>query len=558
MALTSAGLPNQGRTRYYNVFYDDTLSAARGHDAAVELMRHIDGDFELAATWFPGVQLGTPMNVNITHPTDDAKTGASWQGWGLVPVGIDLKLGEFPVDGPTFVETLRYLLVLEVSEVFMRDRQPAFFNRFNDWFEAFNEGSKGESLSLLLGVEFLRRQLPHVTLVPAVAGRSFRVAQLWLNSSRPDHVDDNVGTTAHDVVTGCGTLFLFFLADQLGFSITEIIGAGSAKLSGVYAKLTGDLESNAFTTFSALVEQHYPAGSDSYEPPLESIFPVPDLSSIFARSVMSWVTNYDRNDLTVSLTHQAKTTVRVALESDAPGLVDVPSSVVVPVGSFRATVPVTVSRPAGAFTPRTATITARYAGMVQSIPVTIVAPGDLPMPELQIVPQLGADICAQSYVEGSTLQFAIPGLDTVFIDPAGLKVVWTATGATVPSLTGPTLSIPSLPPAGTAVTVTAVATTASGLRARGSTGFTSVAPLGPLDLANHRVRCIVGRLQWQHKFLPPWIPVEKPGVLITPRELAVLEKQASQMARELHRVASVAASARRAQAAQKSGRSISD
>ena len=52
-----------------------------------------------------------------------------------------------------------------------------------------------------------------------------------------------------DPVVGCGTLFLFYLHDQLGYRIEDIINAGGGHLSNVYQNLTGDSAVNAFGEF---------------------------------------------------------------------------------------------------------------------------------------------------------------------------------------------------------------------------------------------------------------------------------------------------------------------
>ena len=69
----------------------------------------------------------------------------------------------------------------------------------------------------------------------------FNVAFLWLNppSARHDFVNNNPDDNKPDPVTGCTTLYLYYLHDQLGFPINAIIAAGASNLSGVYQNLVG-------------------------------------------------------------------------------------------------------------------------------------------------------------------------------------------------------------------------------------------------------------------------------------------------------------------------------
>ncbi|MGH3396479.1 MAG: hypothetical protein ACRDPO_17495, partial [Streptosporangiaceae bacterium] len=361
MTQVSTGLSNGGQTSYFNIFYDDSLSSSRGLELASDLMRYCDSDFTWLNASFPGVSPGVPIDVYIANVSTAAEVDAGWGGWGPIRLNVTLNLGEIPVIGSTPLTLARYLLVVETSEIFMRERQPAFFNRFNDRFEAFDEGSKGESLSLVLGVQFLRDNIPQVTMIPEVPGFTFAVSSVWLNGVRDNKIDVDIDDISHDDTTGCGTLFLLYLHDQLGFGWTEIIAAGGHTLSDVYSHLTGDDRATAFSTFADLVSLHYPLGLGvSYFPLLETVFPVPSLRSLLAPSQVSWVSNGPPGPVQVIVDQLGTVTTPIALSSDVPATADVPGQVTLAIGSAAVSAPLQVPVPGQpeTFTDKAVTITA--------------------------------------------------------------------------------------------------------------------------------------------------------------------------------------------------------
>lgn len=253
----------------------------------------------------------------------------------------------------------------------------SYINRFNDWFEAFDEGSKGESLSLVLGVKFLRDNIPQVTMIPEVPGFTFAVY-----------------------------LFLLYLHDQLGFGWTEIIAAGGRTLSDVYSHLTGDDRATAFSTFADLVSLHYPLGLGvSYFPLLETVFPVPSLRSLLAPSQVSWVSNGPPAPVQVIVDQLGTVTTPIALSSDVPATADVPGQVTLAIGSAAVSAPLQVPVPGQpeTFTDKAVTITAGYAGRTLTCEIQVVRPEDLVLPALEIDVVTAGDPCQQAFAEGTAL-----------------------------------------------------------------------------------------------------------------------------------------------------------
>jgi hypothetical protein len=178
--------------------------------------------------------------------------------------------------------------------------------------EAFDEGSKGESLSLVAGVQFLRDNCPQIRTIPMVASGTFAVSFIWLTgsgdpaTSRLDRIGTNADDIEHDDITSCGTLFLLFLHDQLGFGIPQIIGAGGATLADVWSHLTGGDRGDAFSTFADLVNLHYSLDNGPYNPALETVFPVPELNLLLAPGEVSWVSNGPPGQLQLLLTRRPR------------------------------------------------------------------------------------------------------------------------------------------------------------------------------------------------------------------------------------------------------------
>lgn len=249
MTLVTTGLTNNGRTTHYQIQYDDSLSQADGMDRANGLIATCEADYTLMAGWFDNIALtvGIPITVNIT-PGSYASAG-----WGppirLTPGnGSDLTL-------------VRYLLVSEVTEMFMLAQ-----NR--GWFGAGNEGSAGEGLSRYLAGQFLIENGLGVT------EPGFQLANYWMSSPRADYVN-NIDVLDHglDAKTGCAILFIYYLHSQLNFSTHDIVQAAASELSGVYQNLTGS-GFDPFPAFKALLDTYYPGTTTIPGPNPDNPFPL--------------------------------------------------------------------------------------------------------------------------------------------------------------------------------------------------------------------------------------------------------------------------------------------
>jgi hypothetical protein len=531
MSYVTTGLPNGGRTGYFVFQYDDALSTARGRDLARDLMRYVDDDFRLLMAWFSGrgLDMDPPIHVSLnTVATDDKGVptqfvGAEWQGLITVVLHVDVYIGDLPIRLGTATMAARALLVAEVSEMFMRNIS---LPHNNPWFTPTGEGNKGEGLSCFLSARFFREAYPSAVALPIVDGGNSTVSDLWLNSARDNFLEVDDGDIEPNEKIGCATAFLFWLHDQLGFGIEEIINAGAGKLSSVYANLTGDSWVNAWPKFSGLVDSHYPHSPNKefftpmYDPPLESVFPVAELQHFDAPQVLSWVVNARENAARVFLTHHLPVNVDVMLASDDPKTIAVPKSVGT---DSNAKVPLTVKAQPSGSTPKDVTLTASYAGREISTKVTVVQPGDLPVPPLAIVPvEQDDDPCAQGFLEGTLQQFVVMNAG-VITTHKGLVYAWTVSGANAQNTSAPTLTIPSLPAAGTHVSLHVTLRNDAGIHTEGSYSFTTAAKKTGLKEELRLLNCRLRHLKVIDLQIPPNVPIEE--VVIPPEQLTVVEVQ---------------------------------
>lgn len=362
MAFIKTGLPNGGQTAHYKIRYDNSLSQVDGLDRAIGLMSKCEQDFALMKQWFGGmdVKFAYRLPVHIANGSN----GGAWSDppdaafiFGAPSPTITLKLNGAPLD------SLRYLLVSEVTEMFMASQDKGWYES-TSFFSGADEGSKGEGLSRFLGVQFQR-----ANGLGSVPPMGFAITSLWLNSpARQDFVNVNPDDHNADAVNGCTTLFLYYLHDQLGFGTDKIIAAGAANLAGVHQHLTG--QADGWTPFINIVNSHYPPGL-TYNPSGDSIFPVAELSGLWAPNQVT--TGY-RQPAQIFIDRPAKAEVNIQLSSDNPALVKVPPLVTVPEGYASTSVKVSAAAIPIPFTPKFVKVHATYAGQTRTISVEVVPP----------------------------------------------------------------------------------------------------------------------------------------------------------------------------------------
>ena len=256
--FTNQGLPNNGVTSagHYNVAYDTSFSGADGLDLAANLMAICESDFALMSKWFGNISLplGAPIVVQIANSTGGGATtyAVDVPLIGSNTVTVTTKLGALKPGG-TSVVYLRFLLIAEVTEIFM-------LMQSNGWRQGYqnNEGSCGEGLSRFLAQQFLLINQFSLGSGGALLFSGLETSHLWLNSPRNDYVNHVSRTdNAPDPLTGCALLFIYYLNAQLGFGIEEIVANGASELSGVYTNLTDDF-ADPFPFFLKLMNAVFP------------------------------------------------------------------------------------------------------------------------------------------------------------------------------------------------------------------------------------------------------------------------------------------------------------
>ncbi len=133
------------------------------------------------------------------------------------------------------------LVVAEEDEVFMANQNAG-------WDCGF---SNGEGLSRILSTE----------LHPS-ALNGFASAASWLDSDRPDWINNTEQTDQDYVSIGCSTLFLNYLHYQLGSGWNVIVQAGGSTLAQTYANVT-ETTNDPFTPFATLLQSRFPQGTPS-------------------------------------------------------------------------------------------------------------------------------------------------------------------------------------------------------------------------------------------------------------------------------------------------------
>jgi hypothetical protein len=252
------GSPIAGQTQHFIVtFADETDTDA--YLRAQAILATCEADLAILQSWFccvfnasnaiwvhvaPGVEHGGAGNYGYNS------TGSSQ----IIIIGT-LK-SPTPIPNPVFNDYARMAFVAELAEILMGYTQYGW--------QAGN--SAGEALSRVAAAE----------LHPVgyeVFGQS---ANTWLQAvPRPDRVSAPEDSDKHAMSIGCGILFIYFLAYQLGFSFPQIVTAGGSSLAQTFAKLTNQPAANAIASFSTLINNHLPVG-ETVNVPQENIFPLLD------------------------------------------------------------------------------------------------------------------------------------------------------------------------------------------------------------------------------------------------------------------------------------------
>jgi hypothetical protein len=224
-----------GATTNFVVSYDSSLTGGSGQPdgsaLAQGVLDYCEYDLGRLSILF-GNLLPLPASLPIQINLVPGAGGANNNLMNIINCNCDLN---------TEPQGLPGLVVAEVAEILMtlqaKGWQPAWSN--------------GEALSRICAS----------ILYPARAWL-FSTGQWWLNAAaRPNWVDTVEQTDQDNVSTGCGTLFLNYLAHQLNFGWPDIIGAGAPTTNTLAetAQILG--VNNAWLNFSNLIQTYLPPGT---------------------------------------------------------------------------------------------------------------------------------------------------------------------------------------------------------------------------------------------------------------------------------------------------------
>jgi len=237
----------RGQTAHFAVYYDDAL--ANGIALADAVLAGCESDLAQLSAFFGGIMAASAYTVNLQAGVGSASHAT------CLDTDIFYPAGNASPDG------VLSTIDAEVAEVLMATQNLGFNCGF----------SNGEALS---------RVLPTV-LYPERAV-FFSIGSDWLNSSspaRPDFVSSNAPTDQDSIATGCGMLFLNYLAHQLNFSWQQIIAAAGPTLAQTATNLGVP---NPFGDFAALLAAHFPVGTTT-DLPDDDPFPLTAQPTLYIR-----------------------------------------------------------------------------------------------------------------------------------------------------------------------------------------------------------------------------------------------------------------------------------
>lgn len=215
VAQTFRGETEVGRTPHLIAYTD---GSAEGTAAAQAVLQTAEADYVAVQQWFGGIEL--PAG----HDGDDQtapRTAAP------VQVLVDPQAGGAYHFGCDATDIYIEPAAQEASGLMVAELVEIFEAAINNGWQCGQ--TNGEALSRALAVE--RNS--------ALASLIAETAQGWWANGHADYINNNSADDTNQDANGCGTLFLYYLHNQLGFSWEKIVAAGGGTLGECYAKLTG-------------------------------------------------------------------------------------------------------------------------------------------------------------------------------------------------------------------------------------------------------------------------------------------------------------------------------
>jgi hypothetical protein len=218
-----------GRTAHMIVYTD---GSAEGTASAKAVLASAEANYAVVQDWFGGINLppgqeGDDQTVPRTalpiQVLIDPQAGGAYH-FGCD--ATDLYIAPDPQLASGF-------MVAELVEVF-----EAAANTGWDCGHA-----NGESLSRALAGD----------RTPALVADLLQTEQTWWADGHADFITNNAADDRNEDSNGGGTLFLYYLHSQLGFSWRQISTTGGSSLGACYQKLTGNDPAQGFRDFVSLL-----------------------------------------------------------------------------------------------------------------------------------------------------------------------------------------------------------------------------------------------------------------------------------------------------------------
>lgn len=242
-----SGYSFAGTTQHFRVYYSNSFQARA---MALNWVNVVERDFGVVNTWFREVDyLSAPVNLFLDPAGSDVSYGYGGAYW-LPGKGFETHV---KVALTADFGWLRSGFMAEVSEQFMKLQDRGWFHP-----DVGLEGTNGESLSLVCA-----RELEKAIGANDVVLEHRWYEPLWLNSARADWVNTDLNDyskTGGNEAVGCGLLFIYYLMNELGYSLQDVIVAAAPTLRQVYRNLTND-PNDPFPPFKALLDAKYPPGT---------------------------------------------------------------------------------------------------------------------------------------------------------------------------------------------------------------------------------------------------------------------------------------------------------
>lgn len=290
------GIKTAGSTTNFVIDYDDSLTNSQA--GAQALLSAVENEFGVLTGWFnvPASAFGTSNQITVT--VNGTNGGGANQGYttgGASYITVDPQSGNSDV--ATAQEIVKMTFVAEFVEILMTYHQETVTTYWNSGW------SDGEGLSRFCAAERF-----YAGWKAWLSGYSYNNGQVvvWLDppSTRPDWITKPKHTDQDTISLTCGMLYIYYLRDQLGFHIDQIIASYNSNLGSIYNTLTGD-PSNAYDVFRLFIDAVFPPGSYAGLPPAHPDDPFP------AAGLAFWIdkVTYGRDEVQDAITAAAGTAI---------------------------------------------------------------------------------------------------------------------------------------------------------------------------------------------------------------------------------------------------------